>query len=282
MTRLQGITVLMSMLICARQAPAQQPTGAESCAAASRIINAGAADTGRSGWLFTQIVRCPEGPSVIAARWRAAQDNPENLKQLLIWNQQIRDQRIAEAAIDVARDGTRPARVRITALQALVTYFDSSASVGLGPGALDNPPPDGTLGHDTDVGARIGSDPPAPSLPDRVYRLNRDLIGDPAAAVSRAARYLWQVLTDARPNMAVLEPGTLALSNVCGRKFRIENHSAIDLSIELEWARGKPRRQHRISARGAMDMVLAADDTVRLFFADRPIAAATTGARACP
>jgi len=275
------VTVLVSTLLCARRAAAQKPTSEQICAEAIRIINAGATDTGRSGWLFTQIVRCAEGPNVIAARWRAAHDRSEDLKQLLIWNQQLRDQRIAEAAIGVARDASRPIPVRLTALQALVTYFDPSASVGLGPGALDNPPPTGSLGHDADVGARLGSEPPAPDLPDRIYRLNRDLVNDATPAVARAARYLWQALTDARPKAAALGPGSLVISNVCGRKFRVDNRTGIDLSVEVAWSAKAPQRQHRIPAGGSLDMTLAGTDTVRLLFAGHELGAAVTGSTTC-
>jgi hypothetical protein len=191
------------------------------------------------------------------------------------------DQRIAEAAITTARDVSRPTQVRLAALQVLVSYFDPHATVGTSLGALDNPPKGRTLAAVTDVAPRVGTEPPTANLPGRVYALNRDLTTDADSAVARAARYLWQAMTEARPEVASVPPGSVTLETVCGAKFRITNHNDIDLSLELVIGSGHPPMQVRVPAQATRDMTVNAKDAVHLRFADRDIAQASVGAP-CP
>ena len=134
-------------------------------------------------------------------------DRPEVLAQLRAWNYQIHDQPIAEAAIAVARDPSRPTNLRLLALETLVSYLGAR------------------LTGQVEFSPRLGAQPPAADIPDRVYILSRELATDANPAVARAAKNKWQQLTDVVPRLASLLPGTLTLVNVCGRKFRITNSS---------------------------------------------------------
>ena len=99
------------------------PAAAATLAHAVRLVTSGEASDTHEGWALAHIVRCPDGPVVIAARWRGAVDRPEVLAQLRAWNYQIHDQPIAEAAITVARDPSRPTNLRLLALETLVSYL---------------------------------------------------------------------------------------------------------------------------------------------------------------
>jgi hypothetical protein len=255
---------------------AQQPSPTDRCAKAAQEVMSGQA--GARGVTNALIVECPEGPAIIAARWRASTTRPEDLQQLLTWNLQLMDQRIADAAMATAHDVSRPTRTRLTALQVLVSYFDAAATVGASLGSLDNPPKGRMLGSVMDFAPRMGSEPPGRDLPGRVYALNRDLAGDADPAVARAALYLWQAMTDARPGLASIPVGTVILENVCGQKFRIANHNDIDLSFDLATGSGQRPMGVRVPAQASRDMTVNAKDTVRLRFAGRDIAQATVGA----
>jgi len=97
--------------------------GGDACADAVRLVTSGEASDTHEGGALAHIVRCPDGPVVIAVRWRGAVDRPEVLAQLRAWNYQIHDQPIAEAAITVARDPSRPTNLRLLALETLVSYL---------------------------------------------------------------------------------------------------------------------------------------------------------------
>jgi len=226
-------------------------------------VTSGEATNEHEGWALAQVVGCPEGPAAIVARWRAADNRPDALAQLRAWNYQVHDQRIADVAMELARDPSRPASLRLLALETLVAYFDPRAT-GL-----------------VDLNPRVGSQPPAADLPDRVYALSRSLTTDPNPAIARAAKHEWQTLTDVRPNAVALPAGTLSLVTMCGRKFRLANHGDIDLSVELVWATGRPPRKHRIPAHGMLDLTIAGDETVRLLFGGQEVASAATGQVAC-
>ena|SRR2546429_2240013 len=244
-------------------APAVTQQRNDACADAVRLVTSGEATSEHEGWALAQVAMCPDGPAAIVARWRAVGDRPEELAQLRAWNYQIHDQRIADVAMEFAGDPSRPASLRLLALETLVAYFDPRAT-GL-----------------VDLNPSLGSQPPGADVPERVYVLSRRLATDPNPAIARAAKHEWQTLTDVRPSAVALPTGTLSLANMCGRKFRIANHSDIDLSVELVWATGRPSREHRIPAQGMLDMTVAGNEIVRLLFGGREIASAATGQVAC-
>lgn len=250
------------------------------CEEAARIVESTqVAETDpQVGWALSEITGCPDGPAAIAVRWRMTGDRPDALLQLRTWNYMIRDQRIADAAMFVARDPARPTDLRLVALQTLVAYFDSSATVELE--ALRNPPRFPSLAGVDHPTLRVGTQPPEAGMPDRVQALARDLTADPNPVVARAARAVWQALTDRRPMIALLAPGTLSLENLCDRKFRIANRSKIDLSVRLKLSGGRPPRQARIPAEGSLDLRLATD-TLRLLYDGREIATATASQTEC-
>ncbi len=268
----------VALTLGAFRLPAQQPSG-DDCAEAVRLVTSGEATDAHAGWALAHILSCPDGPAAIATRWHTADDRPETLAQLRGWNYQIHDQRIAEAATAVAHDASRPPGLRLVALQILVSYFDLSATVELRD--LENPPRYPSLAHVAHPGARLGVEPPAEDMPDRVYALSRELAADPNPRIARAAKAVWQALTDARPGVAALPAGTLNLVNVCGRKFRVSNSSDIDTSVELITAPGRPTIQARIPARAARDLVIDVRDTAHMLFGGREVASAARGEQEC-
>ena len=271
-----------SFLICvfATATPAIAQRRHYTCEEAARIVESTqVVETDpQAGWALSEIAGCPDGPAAIAARWRMTGDRPDALLQLRTWNYMLRDQRIAEAAMAVARDPARPTDLRLVALQTLVAYFDSSATMELE--TLRNPPRFPSLGHVSHPTLRVGTQPPGADMPDHVQALARDLTADPDTVVARAARAVWQALTDRRPMIALLAPGTLSLENLCDRKFHIANRSKIDLTVELILSGGRPPRLDRIPAEGRLDLRLATD-TVHLLYAGREIAVAMASQTEC-
>lgn len=256
-----------------------QDTG-DACTEAVRLVASGEATDTHKGWALAHIVGCAEGPTAIAARWHKGDDRPEALVQLRSWNYQIRDQRIAEAALTTASDRSRSTTMRLLGLQTLVGYFDPNASVQWE--NLKNPlqrsPGLATLTH---VGARTGAQAPAQNLPERISIATRELAADANPEVARAAKWLWQAFTDARPDIASLPPGALSLEHVCGLTFRIANRSELDLSVELLTAPGRPKIQIRMPAGATKDRVLDVLDTARLLFGGRELASAAARALEC-
>lgn len=242
------------------------------CADAARLVIAPEVADTQARWAFSEIVGCPDGPAAMATRWRTTDD----LQHLRTWNYVIRDQRIAEAALAVARDASRPTDLRLMALETLIGYFDSSATIRLE--ELRNPPRFPSLASVTHPTTRVGTQPPAQDLPDRVYALSRELTADQNPAVARAAKAVWQALTDARPAIASLPAGTVTMENVCGGRFRITNHSDIDLSVELATTPEKPVRQLRLPARATRELGARDSGTVRLrLTGGKDLASAHTG-----
>ncbi len=247
-----------------------------SCAEAARVVTSREVVDTQARWAFSEIVGCPDGPAAIALRWRTT----DNLLHLRTWNFMIRDQRIAEAALAAARDASRPADIRLMALETLIGYFDPSATIRLE--NLRDPRPFLSLASITHPATRLGTQPPTEDLPDRVYALSRELTADPNVGVARAAKAVWQALTDARPSAAASLPvGTLTLENVCGSKFRITNHSEIAFSIEL--VVGERKRELRLPARAMRELVAPDTGAVHLrLFAGPEMASGRTREGKCP
>ena len=278
MTRVR-LAAIVAICISASATRATAQRRHYTCEEAARIVESTqVAETDpQVGWALSEIAGCPDGPAAIAARWRITGDRPDALRQLRTWNYMIRDQRIADAAMAAARDPARPTDVRLVALQTLIGYVDSSATMELE--TLRNPSRFPSLAHVSHPTLRVGTQPPAPDMPNRVQALARDLTDDPNPVVAGAGRAVWQVLTDARPTIALLAPGTLTVESLCARKFRIANRSKIDLTVELMLSGRRPR-QDRIPAEGSLDLRLATD-TVHLLYAGREIAVAA-GQTECP
>ena len=267
-----------SVLICffASATPATAQRRHYTCDQAARLVTspaAAAADT-QARWAFSEIASCPDGPAAIATRWRTI-DSTEHLRT---WNYMIRDQRVAEAAMDVARDPVRPTDLRLVALQTLVAYFDSSATMELE--TLRNPPRFPHLAGVDHPTLRVGTHPPGADMPDRVQALARDVTADPNPVVASAARAVWQALTDRRPTIALVPRGTLSLENLCDGKFRITNRSRIDLSVDLILSGGRAPRVGRIPAEGRLDLRLATD-TLRLLYDGQEIGVAMASQTEC-
>jgi hypothetical protein len=148
---------------------------------------------------------------------------------------------------------------------------------------LENPPSSRiTLFSVSDRRPLVGTHAPVADLANRIHMLNRELATDPDPLVSRAAKYLWQALTDARPVAALLPSDALGFVHICGKKFRVLNNIEIDLSVELLTAPGRPAVQLRVPARAARDMLLDVPDTARLLFAGQEVALAAMGPSRCP
>ena len=269
MTLHRPAVVVVAWFCSATSAAAQQRH--YTCQEAAQVVVAPAVTDTQARWAFSEIVGCPDGPAAIATRWRTT----DNVAHLWTWNYLIRDQRIAEAAVEVARDAARPTELRLVALQTLISYFDSSRTMELS--YLRNPGPFPHLASVTHPTTRVGTQPPAVDLRARVYTVSRELTTDPNPVVARAAKAIWQALTDDWPALALLPAGTVALENVCGQKFRVTNHNDIDLSFQLVIGSPYHPKGIRIPSQASRDMTVDAKDSVRLRYADREIASAAVG-----
>lgn len=280
MTRL--ILAILGFAYAAPIASGQQRTDSDDCASAVRLVASGEATITHAGWALGHVVRCPDGPAAIAARWRAATGAPADLQQLRAWTLQIQDQRIADAVLATARSQRAPTIVRLAALETLVQYFDPGRTIDWG--ILQNPPSTGgSIGYISDVAPRVGKEPPLATLRGTIYEAVRDLASDADPTLARAARYTWQGLTDAWPDIASLLPNTLTLEWLCGAKYRITNHSAIDLSLDVTSAPGTPGQSLRLPAHESREIVVADSGIVHVSLSGgRELASNQTGGRKCP
>jgi hypothetical protein len=194
-------------------------------------------------------------PAAVAAAWRRVGDAPAELDEVRNQSFQIRDARIAEAALATARDAGRPTDVRLAALQALVSYVDPSLTVEMD--QLRHPPPGGGLARFIHTVGVAGSQAPSADLPARIGGTIRILgENDPDVVVREAARFLTRELVEEYPEVIRLPAGSVTLSNLCGTKYRITNHTAFDISVRLLTTSNSLKRSLRIRAGAAVDVTV--------------------------
>jgi hypothetical protein len=149
-------------------------------------------------WALGFISRCDDsGPAALAALWTGLSetDGPA-LESIAFHTSRLRDQRILEVVLRVARDGGRPARTRLAALQVLASYFDT-AYVTLE--TLEAPPPVAVLTRLIDFVPSDGSQPLAAGAPQTI-RAELETLGqaDPDPVIQRAAQFVARALNTRR------------------------------------------------------------------------------------
>ena len=106
----------------------------------------------------------------------------------------LRDQRILDALISVARSADRPEIVRLSALRVLVSYFKPKRTETLA--RLQNPPLGSPLAQEFEFQAVEGSSPITDAGRQAILTLVQELkVADGNPTVRRAAQFLAEGLT---------------------------------------------------------------------------------------
>lgn len=144
----------------------------------------------RYGWARDIIVKCDEsGGPALASVWRSVSADPGELPHVVYSTSRVRDQRILDQLVIVARDQARPTVVRLSAFQVMVSYYKPSAYVSMR--SLRQPPFGSPLGFVTEFVATEGSSPLGPTSRESIRNLMRELSqSDPDSTVRNAARFL--------------------------------------------------------------------------------------------
>jgi hypothetical protein len=109
------------------------------CRLAAQVLQSGQ-PANKFAWAADMIGACPqEGPAVLAQLWGRPSVDSATADRLLNASVRIRDQRIASAALEIARNPSREETVRIIAIGLLFLYADPSSSISFG----DMVPPPG-------------------------------------------------------------------------------------------------------------------------------------------
>jgi hypothetical protein len=139
------IAVPVALALSAATLGAQQPTTAHdaqlhaSCRLATQILNTGQPDPHRS-WALSIVVQCADsGPLALIAAWQTTTEPDRSALALLVGQtERLRDQRLADAIMDLAADPARPRVVRLSSLRVLASYFQPGKTVTLE--TLKDPP----------------------------------------------------------------------------------------------------------------------------------------------
>ncbi|MDP3909388.1 MAG: hypothetical protein Q8Q14_03270 [Gemmatimonadales bacterium] len=159
------------------------------CRLAAQVLTLGQ-PADRYEWARDIIVKCDEsGGQALASLWRSVPADSGELARVVYSTSRLRDQRILDELVTVARDGARPVVVRLCAFQVLVSYYQPGAYVPLR--WLQQPPFGSPLGSVTEFRATEGSAPLGPSTRESIHTLMRQLTdSDPDATMRNAARFL--------------------------------------------------------------------------------------------
>jgi hypothetical protein len=159
------------------------------CRLAAQVLTSGQPNP-RYGWARDVIVKCDEsGGEALASLWRSVPADSTELPHVVYSTNRLRDQRILDELVKVARDESRPAIVRLSAFQVLVSYFKPGTYVSLR--WLRQPPFGSPLGFETEFAATEGATPLGPSTQQSIHTLMRQLAeSDRDPTVRNAARFL--------------------------------------------------------------------------------------------
>jgi hypothetical protein len=216
-------------------------------------------------------------PAAVAAAWRRVSDAPAELTEVRSQSFQLRDARIADAALATARDAGRPTDVRLAALQALMSYVEPSLTVQMD--QLRHPTPTAVLARSIHTRKVVGSQAPSADLPARIGGTIRILgENDPDVVVREAARFLTRELVEVHPEVVTLPAGSVTLSDLCGTRYRITNHTAFDISVRLLTASNSLKRSLRIPAGAAIDVTVVEGGPARLLRGEVELARSESGA----
>lgn len=108
------------------------------CRLAAQVLQTGH-PANRAGWAVEMIGTCAkEGPAVLVQLWSQPALDSTTAGQLLNAGSRIRDERIARAALEVARNASHRETVRVMAIALLIFYADPYSRLSI-PGLV--PPP---------------------------------------------------------------------------------------------------------------------------------------------
>lgn len=148
-------------------------------------------------WAMDVVDRCTEyGGAALARTWAVPPADITALTQLVLSSQRLRDQRIVDAVLEVARSESASREVRLRALQVLASYVDPSRTPRLDEmERSDDPYQFPSIRRNMHVVTFEGSRPPAPDTPLRVLGALRTL-GETAGDqhVREAAAFLHEAL----------------------------------------------------------------------------------------
>ena len=167
------------------------------CRLAAQVLETGHPHP-RYRWAVQRAADCSEsGPPAYVKRWSEAADSAD-VRDLLSFSARIRDQRLVDQALAVARDRQRPDVVRVGAMLLLWRYVDPQSRIGL----WDLQPQDSEHVRMI-VGGRSphalpqieGAEPVTPNLASATLQLLRELAAnEPSRPVQYAAARLAKTL----------------------------------------------------------------------------------------
>lgn len=234
-----GATLAL-IIACSAQGLLSQTVDGDHCVGSARAILT--RDSRVNDGIRGMIGSCPElGGSTIAAVWRRVGNDARELNELWWWSRSLQDQRILDAVSEVARDTARPDAVRFGALRVLLTYIEPSATIPQD--RLENPSSEyATLSNSTHANPLAGRHAVTPNAGAQIAELLQFLTtSDPSQPIRAAARYIWEAVASQYPDRVPLPAGAVTITNVCADRVRVENSTAINLSLMIVTTTGNER-----------------------------------------
>jgi hypothetical protein len=114
------------------------------CRLAAQVLRTGHPE-GRTAWALAVIGNCAEeGPPALVALWSEQSGDSIRAERVLDASSRLRDQRLADAAVQVARNDQNPESLRVAAILLLMRYADPYTGLAV---PLLAPPPGWTPGQ---------------------------------------------------------------------------------------------------------------------------------------
>lgn len=262
-----------------------------SCQAATAAVNALArpdilSDSSAS---FRTLFACPiSGPPQIARIWQMPGLSEAEAQRLLAYTVSILDTRLVTALLNVAESAAANSIARRAAVAALLPYVDSTASTAIV--TLSRPARrSATIARHFDAPTYIfGSSPPSAST---LMLISSRLLSIAMTTTDRQLQNVaissLRVTYHAVPDLLVLPPSLISLSNVCGNRFRIRYRGLLNLTVRLVVDGSPESRSVRLEM--PEEQVPETDTTftmsksgnVRVFHRTQPLATAPHSNLAC-
>ncbi|MBK6424403.1 MAG: hypothetical protein IPI38_00470 [Gemmatimonadetes bacterium] len=175
------------------------------------------------------------GPSIVAGAWAGFAADDTTLNALVEASRYLRDSRVLAAVRPIAASNSYVLRLRLAALQVLVTYLDSSYVAV--PGQLDLAISGGAgqLSGEPSFKATLTTSPLAANAADEIGTTLAQLASASSApVVQAAARFIRAQLYYRKPAATPLLPNALTMSYRCGNRFRIRNSG--DIRVKVTYA----------------------------------------------
>lgn len=181
------------------------------------------------------LARCPStGPATLAQLWTRKGPRDEVQRSALVAaSGAVRDARVFQELLRVARTGELPLPDRLASLRALLRLYDRTYS--LSEDYLIADVPRSTLPRTTDAAEQIEGSSPLP----RDYRLQvgselaRLASADGNQAMRKAALRLRQALAFADPASTPIAAGTVTLVAACRNAVKLRSVADIDIPVQV-------------------------------------------------